>query len=142
MTTLFDSNVLIAATIAEHLDRDASLAALQVEGRAVAIHSLSEVYNTLTKPKPYGRDPRLVATVVERFATAMTVVGLTHDQHVGAIQRFATLGGIGARLYDYLIGEAARLTDRRTVVTLNAGHFIPLFPDLRILTPAQYLETF
>lgn len=142
MTVALDSNILIAACVPEHRDMEASLATLEAAGRPiVSLHSLSETFNALTKPAPIGWPPERAAKVVAQFAAELEVTTLSRDDHLSAISRFAASGGIGARLYDFLIGTTAQRAGCRTFVTLNSKHFIALFPDLTILTPSQYLET-
>jgi predicted nucleic acid-binding protein len=137
-----DSNVLIAAAVPEHPDGEASGAALDSLTRpVVTLHALSEVYNTLTKARIYAVSPLQAARLIDQYARQCQVVELGSTQHLAAIQNFASFGGIGARLYDCLIGTAVVAVGASTLVTLNVKHFVPLFPTLTILTPAQYLET-
>ncbi len=142
---LLDSNVLVAAVTATHVHHTAS-AALFAEGSAgrwaVAAHSHAEAYNTLTKrsgPDPLGRSPADARKAVSGVAAVTVLVGLTPAQTLTAIERFADGGGVGARLFDFLIGEAARQAGLRRVITWNVGHFRGLFTDLRVLTPADAL---
>lgn len=52
---------------------------------------------------------------------------------------FAHEGGIGARLYDRLIGEAA-LTHEQAIITWNVGNMRSLFPSLETLSPVEFLQ--
>ena len=71
---------------------------------------------------------------------ALEVLTLSITGHRTALTRFAALGGIGPRIYDFLIGEVALVHGLNIVITWNVRHFVPLFPSLTIVTPAQYLE--
>lgn len=142
MSALIDSNVLIAGVLEDHPGHAAALQFLTGNGGySTATHALSELYNTLTKPRFYEWSPERAAGAVIEFERQLTVVGLDTTQHVRAIAAFAASGGIGANVYGYLIGAAARQAGLKCIVTFNLKHFAPLFPDLTILTPAQYLET-
>ena len=66
------------------------------------------------------------------------LIGLTPAQTFEATSRYAALCGIGPRLYDALIGEAAVLHGVPGIVTWNIGHMRGLFPDLDVLTPAAF----
>ncbi len=55
--------------------------------------------------------------------------------------RFARTCGIGARLYDLLIGETAIMHGISTIVTWNVSHMRGLFPTLNVATPTQFKAT-
>ena len=63
---------------------------------------------------------------------------MTAPQTFHAIRRYAQGGGIGARLYDRLIGEAAAAHAIPQIVTWNGGHMRSLFPKLTITTPKDF----
>ncbi len=141
MTALLDSNVLVAGVIESHPAHDASFALLsRATGCATSVQALSEVYNTLTKPRIYGWKPVHAADTIMAFEQRLTVVGLSITEHIAAIASFAALGGIGPTVHDYVLGASARHAGIKQVVTLNAQHFIRFFPDLTILTPSDFME--
>jgi predicted nucleic acid-binding protein len=141
LSALLDSNVLIASLLENHPAYASSSAIIDAgQTEFTAAHALSELYNTLTKRNHYGWQPLRAAESVAEFERQLNVVALSASEHVRAIEEFAKHGGTGATVYDYLIGAAARRAGVATVVTLNAKHFTPYFPDLIILTPTQYLE--
>ncbi len=67
-----------------------------------------------------------------------SLIGLTASQTFDSIRIYAQGGGIGARLYDLLIGEAAIAHAIPRIVTWNVGHMRGLFPDLTIMTPRDF----
>jgi predicted nucleic acid-binding protein len=142
LTALLDSNVLVASLVEDHPGHGDCFQLLS-RGRdcATAAHVLSELYNTLTKPRFYGWSSRQAAAAVSEFDRHLTVVGLDPATHVAAIGSFAALGGVGATVFDYLIGASARRAGLGQIVTFNVKHFTPYFPDLLVQTPAEYLET-
>ena len=78
---------------------------------------------------------------LESVAAQCLLVGLTHAQTFHAIRDFAGTGGIGPRLYDKLIGEAAVVNGIACIVTWNVAHFNSLFPTLTVADPDQMAAT-
>ena len=142
MTVLFDSNVLIAYFDKSHQHNEPSravIAALDYGDILVSAHSMSEVFNKLTRggtTNPLA--PDVIALVVGDFAARVIVRALTADQTLLAITEFARLGGRGPRVYDYLIGKVAVHHDASTIVTWNVRDMAPLFPTLTVITPADF----
>ncbi len=77
---------------------------------------------------------------MESVRTITALVGLTPAQTFDAIRSYAQTGGVGARLYDRLIGGAAVAHDIKIIVTWNVGHMRGLFPSLTVLTPKDFVE--
>ena len=75
---------------------------------------------------------------IDTLLSFCTQVSLTPDESLSAIRGFATRGGTGPRLYDWLIGEAAIAANIRTIVTWNTRDFLDLFPKLDIVDPIAY----
>jgi predicted nucleic acid-binding protein len=144
---LLDSNVLIAMLAEGHEHHSSSLGLLIGERRcefAVAAHSYAEAYSTLTRrgeraPFRFSAEEAWAALESVRAVTAL--VGLTPAQSFDAIRSYAQDGGIGARLYDRLIGEAAAAHKIPVIVTWNVGHMRDLFPALRIAIPREFSDT-
>jgi len=108
---------------------------------AIAAHSYAETYSTLTRKgerSPFRFTPEEAWGALESVRAVTGLVGLTAPQTFEAIRSYAQNGGIGARLYDRLIGEAAVAHEIPGIVTWNAGHMRSLFPDLRITTPSEF----
>lgn len=147
LTGLIDSNVLIAATVKDHIHHADSFGALNQMGElsfVTAAHCLSECYSNLTRSLETGGaalSPREAVEALDRIDLAFDVLSLTVIDQCNAYRSFSDLGGTGPRVYDYLIGYIALVHQIPMIVTWNTRHFVPLFPSLRILTPAQYLET-
>jgi len=143
---LLDSNVLIAALAEGHEHHVASLALLLAEKPAefaVAAHSYAEVYSTLTRqgdcgPFRYSADKAWAALESVRAVTSL--VGPTAAQTFAATRDFTKEGGIGARLYDKLIGEVAVAHQIPFIVTWNIGHMRSLFPALTVTTPKDFKQ--
>jgi len=142
---LLDSNVVVAMVAEQHEHHLASLA-LVIGDRspdfAVAAHSYAEAYNTLTRrgeSAPFRLAPEEVWAALESVRRATGLVGLTPAQTFDTIRRYAHTGGVGARLYDLLIGESAAINGVPVIVTWNTGHMRGLFPALTVATPVQFM---
>jgi len=141
---LLDSNVLIAAADDEHTHFGPSAALFESPPKrfAVSAHSLAETYSTLTRRRPgagFGWRPADAQIVIESLAAEIVLVGLTPGQTLETVYAYAHSGGIGPRLYDRLIGEAAVRAGLKRIVTWNVSHMRGLFPTLDVLTPADLL---
>lgn len=139
---LLDSNVLIAIVAEAHEHHGPSLDLLMGDKRAVlaiAAHSYAEAYSTLTRyGGPFRFPPEEAWAALESVRAVTILVGLTAAQIFEATRSYARDGGIGARLYDRLIGEAAVVHEIPTIVTWNIGHMRNLFPLLTISTPNEF----
>ncbi len=142
---LIDSNVLIAILAEAHEHHRPSLGLL-IDGHdaqfAVAAHSYAEAYNTLTRRgerAPFHFSPEEAWAALESVRAVTSLIGLTASQTFDAIRSYAQGGGIGARLYDRLIGEAAITHAIPQIVTWNVGHMRDLFPKLTITTPNDFI---
>lgn len=141
---LLDSNVIIAV-VAEAHEHHAPSLALFTDHRAVlfaiAAHSYAEAYSTLTRrgdhaPFRFHADEAWAA--LESLRTVSALVGLTAAQTFDTVRDYARGEGVGARLYDRLIGEAAVAAGIAAVITWNTGHMRSLFPRLEVLTPLEF----
>ena len=131
---LFDSNVLIAASIPGHIHHDVSnarLALLQRGGGACASHSLAEAYNALTgHPKGYGVPAAYAVRILKQVSKIYTLVALTPKETLQAIEDAALRGLGGGIIYDALIVACARKVNARVIYTNNVKHFRQIAPDL------------
>lgn len=141
---LLDSNVVIATVAEAHEHHEASISLFvdrATHGFAVAAHSYSEAYSILTRrsqSSPFRWPASDAIAALESVAAKCVLVGLTHAQTFDAIKTFAAEGGVGPRLYDRLIGEAALLNGLDCIVTWNRSHMSSLFPDMRVLDPIEF----
>ena len=136
----FDSNVLIAASLSNHVHHRASfarLASLRNGAGACASHSLAETYNTLTRPNGYQLYPANAAQIIEEASQVFKIVSLTPKEMVQTIEQAAALGLSGPIIYDSLLMACARKIDAKWIYTFNVKHFIRVAPDLtkRIIEP-------
>jgi len=141
---LLDSNVLIAIVAEAHEHHASSLALLTGGKRAafaIAAHSYAEAFSTLTRRGDHGPfrfSPHEAWATLESVRAVTALVGLTPAQTFDATRSYAEKGGVGARLYDKLIGEAAVAHEIPALVTWNVGHMRSLFPSLIVTTPKDF----
>lgn len=144
---LLDSNVIIASVAEAHEHHAGSIALFKDfpgQSFAVAAHSYSEAYAILTRKtpsSPFRWSAADAIAALESIAARCALVGLTHAQTFDAIREFANEGGIGPRLYDKLIGQAAVLNGIAAIVTWNLGHMGSLFGSLDVVDPASFAKT-
>jgi predicted nucleic acid-binding protein len=141
---LLDSNVVIAMLVEAHEHHGPSLDLLLAGGEtrfAVCAHSYAETYSTLTRRgdrAPFQFTPNEAWAALESVRAVTELVGLSAQQTLDAVRRYAQCGGIGARLYDRLIGEVAVAHDILSLVTWNLGHMRSLFADLTVVAPTEF----
>lgn len=140
---LVDSNVVIAAIASAHPHHVPSALLLQQPaGLAMAGHSYAEVFVQLTRQGP-SAPVRMTAdeawAAIQALTMGVATVGLTPSQTLESVREYASMGGIGARLYDWLIGRTAVEAGIKVIVTWNVRHMHGLFPDLDVMTPDQAL---
>lgn len=113
------------------------------ETYATSRHCLTEFYNASTRRFAVDAEPLTpdaARGAIDVYVDILEVLETSAHQQIEAIRRFAELGGVGARVYDYLIGQVAVVHTIPLIVTWNVKHFTLLFPMLRIATPQTILE--
>jgi predicted nucleic acid-binding protein len=138
---LLDSNVIVACLAQAHEQHTASAALVnQCDAGtfAVAAHSFAEAYATLTRNIPFGFTADEARAGLESVRAFTDLVGLTPSQTFDTVRRYAAAGGIGARLYDALIGQVAVAHGIPAIVTWNTRHVAGLFSNLTVVTPVRY----
>jgi predicted nucleic acid-binding protein len=144
MRGFLDTSVLVAAFWADHRDHDSSnalLAQAKRESWACGVHSLAEVYATMTalpvRPLPA---PEQVLLMIEQVVERLTLVGLTEREYLRCLRDAAATGMTGGRIYDALLLACARKVQAKVIFSWNPKHFRQLAPDLaeRIRTPQAF----
>ena len=138
---LLDTNVLVAALVQGHPHNAQSIRIIDtasVSTTLIVAHSLAETYSTLTRAnRPFRDVGPAVWVAIDELVAATRLVAFSASETQDAIRRFSALG-TGPRLYDYLIGATGQAHGARTIVTWNVKDFVPLFPDLEIVTPDAF----
>lgn len=141
MKEFFDTSVLVAAFWAKHLNHEPSvrlLAAANKKHSACALHSVAEVYGTMSALPVQPMIPtEQVFLFVEEMRTRLTFVSLSENEFVETVQRAAERGLTSGKIYDALLLRCASKCNAQNIYTWNLKHFQAIAPDLtnRIRTP-------
>ena len=137
----FDTSVLAPVYLSIHVHHGPSLALyseLSSGAGYLSLHSLAELYNTLTKPATPGRmSPVHALDCLNDVKMRLSLVNLDGAEYLQAALGLASLNLGGPLIYDALLLQAARRVNAETIYTWNVRHFQRLAPDLasRIRTP-------
>lgn len=143
MKALFDTSVLVAASVQAHPMHRCSIRWLK-RVRAgeielhVAAHSLAECYAVLTalpiRPRiAPGAAARIIRENVENNAK---LVALTASEYRATIRELAKLRLAGGVVYDALVARSAAKAGVERLVTLNPDDFIRAWPEGEALIAA------
>jgi predicted nucleic acid-binding protein len=125
-----DTSVLVATFYADHPRHQASFdlfVRLKKTEACCALHSLAEVYATLTGMPPPRRtsgDQALlfIGNIRERF----TLVALDEQEYSQMLEAAAAAGLLGGAVYDAILGHCALKAGAETIYTWNTKHFLRL----------------
>jgi predicted nucleic acid-binding protein len=137
----FDTSVLVPVFVDEHPHHQASLAAFiraDKEHSCCSVHSLAEVYSTLTRlPGKHRASASEGILFLENIANHLTFVALDAEEYWSAIVGSAELDIVGGTIYDALLGHCALKARAETIFTWNIDHFRRLGPEVakRVRTP-------
>ena len=129
----FDTNVLVAATVQEHIHHDACnrrIARIARTGGACAMHSLAEAYTTLTRATRYAMPPSDALRVIEYASKTFKIVSLTSTEYIRTLESAALMGLAGPIVYDALLIACARKIGAKAIYTNNIKHFRQVGPDV------------
>jgi len=141
MKEFFDTSVLIGAFWRGHPHHQASLKRLSAANKrksACAMHTLAEVYATMTAlPVKDVIPPDQALLFVQEVRDRLTLVTLTEEEYYTTIEQAAALHFTSGRIYDALLLRCAAKVKAETIYTWNLKHFRAIRPALagRIQTP-------
>jgi predicted nucleic acid-binding protein len=138
---LFDTNVLIAAMIANHADHMVCRPCLASviggqNGGFFSLHSLAETFAILTRAplaagKPFDVDDAYA--LVQMNLSLLRGVALEESDYWLVIDRMRRLKLPGGAIYDAIHAQATLKLGADVLLTLNEKHFIRLGADLASL---------
>jgi predicted nucleic acid-binding protein len=139
MKLFFDTNILVAAVLKQHVFHERSFAALDrvqagKDDGFISAHSLAEMYSVLTSlPVPYRHTPeQALLSVEENVLKYIKPVALIGSEYATLIREAAKSQVRGGRVYDALLLKAAEKVGADRILTLNLKHFQSLAsPELR-----------
>jgi predicted nucleic acid-binding protein len=141
MKSFFDTSVLVAAMLEDHLHHERSFSLFANANPSTgccAAHSLAEFYATLTRlPGRFRVSGDQVALMLESMEDRLEVVSLNAREYGSAIRAAATAGIVGGTIYDMLLARCALKAQAMTIFTWNVAHFQRLGGEVaaRVRTP-------
>src|SRR5262252_5834646 len=111
MKGFFDTSALVAVFYGSHVHHNASLARfIQFDKTSgcCAAHSLVEVYSTLTRmPGKQRISAEQAMLFIGSIRERLSIVALTGDEYVDALQAASGLGIVGGGIYDAMLAHCA-----------------------------------
>jgi predicted nucleic acid-binding protein len=143
MRVLLDTSCLVAAALAQHEHHAATIEGLSRRRAAghtflMAAHAVTESYAVLTRlPAPHRLAPADAFEILHRNWGRTETIALTAVESWRVVQRHASRGVGGGRVYDGCIAECARKGKAREILTWNVRHFEALSatPAIRVVSP-------
>jgi predicted nucleic acid-binding protein len=137
----FDTSVLIAAVLVQHVHHQPSSAAYlkaDKKNASCAAHTLAEVYASLTRlpgPQRMGGDQALL--FLEDIRRRLTIITLDEEDYCSAIASSVAEGVVGGTIYDALLAKCALKANAMTIYTWDLDHFRLLGPEVarRVQSP-------
>ena len=132
LKVLFDTNILVAATIEAHPNHAISLPWVQqVRSRSIegyiSAHSIAELYAVMTRlPLSQPLSPQQVHDMIVNNLESFHSVNLENNDYLEIIRNVARLNITGGGIYDAIIAQAALKANVDTLLTVNAKHFTRL----------------
>lgn len=141
MKSFFDTSVLVAAALATHQQHHRSVAAFAGADRETgccAVHTLAELYATLTRIPGKQRivsDQALL--FLDEVEERLELVYLNTREYRRAINQAARHGVLGGTIYDALLGQCALKAGATKILTWDVGDFQRLGPEVaaKVRTP-------
>lgn len=141
MKEFFDTSVLVASFWSGHRDHDVSLrrlAAANKQKSACSLHTLAELYATMTAlPVKDVIPPDQALLFVQEVRDRCTVIALNESEYCETIEQAAERGFASGRIYDALLLRCAAKTKAEVIYTWNVKHFKAIDPKQtdKIRTP-------
>jgi predicted nucleic acid-binding protein len=129
---LFDTSVIVAASLVQHPSHQPCFAALQqVQTQQhqgyLSNHSLAEMYSVLTRmPSQSRMTPQNVQRLIDRHLQYLEPITLEKSDYQAAIAQMVGLNLPGGGIFDALIARAAMKVSVDRLMTLNPKHFTRL----------------
>ncbi len=141
MKVLFDTSVIIAASLPKHPNHAPCFVQLQaaklsqIQG-CLSTHSLAELYSVMTRmPSQPRMSPQEARTLIESYLPYLKAIPLGTADYQAALAQMATLNLPGGGIFDALIAQAALKISAAKILTLNSNHFTRLNAAIAQITP-------
>lgn len=136
MNVLFDTSVIVAASLPQHPNHPPCFMQLQAAKTAQikgyqSTHSLAELYSVLTRMPSQPRiSPQDAQRLIENNLQYLETVVLDKVDYQAAIAQMTQLNLVGGGIFDALIAQAALKSAADRLLTLNAKHFTRLSTEV------------
>lgn len=141
MKAFFDTSVLVPVFYGDHVHHKASLALFiqfKKSTGCCGAHSLAEVYSTLTRmPGKHRISGDQAMLFIANIRERLSIMALSGDEYVEALQSAAGLGIVGGGIYDAMLAFCAKKSKAEAIYTWNVRHFTLCGQDTaaRLRTP-------
>jgi predicted nucleic acid-binding protein len=135
--------VLVPVFVGEHphhLESAALFLGCEAEHASCAVHSLAEVYATLTRlPAPHRASPEQAIQCVRRIVGRFRLVGLDGEATLAVLEMMASQQISGGTTYDSLIAACAVKSGAARIYSWNIRHFERFGPEVagRLVRPGE-----
>ena len=136
MRWYFDTSVLVAAAVDQHVHNTRALSVLNAlhDGKHhgyLSTHGLTEVYSVLTRTpfKPVVPPMEALQAIEDQILRHMTLVSLDDTEYVDIVRRAAREGWIGGRIHDAIHLQCALKIKCDRVYTFNVRDFRAVAPE-------------
>lgn len=114
-----------------HVESAALFLAFEAENASCAVHSLAEVYATLTRlPTPHRASPAQAIQCVQRIAGRFRLIGLDGAAMLAVLEKIAGQQISGGTTYDSLIAACAVKSGAERIYSWNIRHFERFGPEV------------
>jgi predicted nucleic acid-binding protein len=130
MRTYWDSSALVEAVHNEELR-----SRLKTRQDGTRVHTLAEIFSTLTKGVVYRYSPDDAAKIITDLSKDLDFVELSAADGLLAVNKARRLGVRGARIHDLMHLFAARKYRAEALMTLDTSGFRDIGEELPIQSP-------
>lgn len=129
MKVLFDTSVIVAASLPKHPNHSPCFTQLQSAKNNqiqayISTHTLAEAYSVLTRmPSQPRMSPSDARILLGSYLSYLQAIALEAADYQAAINQMAALNLPGGGIFDALIAQAALKASVDRILTLNLNHF-------------------
>jgi predicted nucleic acid-binding protein len=127
MKGFFDTSVLVPVFYGDHVHHQASLARFIQFDKSTGCcgaHGLAEVYSTLTRmPGKHRISGEQAMLFIGSIRERLSIIALSGDEYADALQVSASLGIVGAGIYDAVLAHCAMKAKAETIYTWNVRQY-------------------
>jgi predicted nucleic acid-binding protein len=127
LKAFFDTSVLVPTFYGDHQHHDASadvFLKFDKKQACCGVHSLAEVYSTLTRmPGKHRISGEQAMLFLSTMRERLTIVTLDDDEYFMAIETAAAADVVGGTIYDAILARCAIKARAEAIYTWNVKHY-------------------